>query len=465
MTENIINTENDFSNPTAVPLVLDVEQEIKIPLDTVDDRSEILEHLNKAAVEEYGRPNLSLSKKELEQKQHLKDWENLDIIDKSFKKGEIDKETRDFLYEYYQDSSKIYDDFKTSINNLFGCPPKSIKYINLLEGQIDYDTPYFEEHVGPDTTMVYEYEIDAPWRVESQIPEMPMSKIKVLVVMPKMKDVKRAIEKVKIGGKYDLERQKELAKLKPGQSIEDAGLDKAKLRTPLQKMKDILRCSVLAPRYDDVLALYSLSLDAGYATKSSRPSKYLDNDVKNAALFFKNGKNYRDMKNYLHVIDNNTGKRFFSEVQYKMAVQFFRADIKTHLEYEQARKNQQNFYMAQTEGDKLLLNTKIYNHLLNIQRLNSQAFDYYNLSVLKDARVLEDTLKSLGYQPKQGNTFEYCQQLLDSNLLVRSSVALTAETFEKSPAWVKDIYNRYQNNVAKKYLVDLTKVKRNKRGR
>lgn len=455
MTEKTSAENERFSNPPSVPLVLDVEQDIKIPLDTVDNRKEIIDTFNPQDVEEYGRPNLALSRDELIAKLKQKDIQNLRTIDRSFARGDIDEETRDFLYAYYGDSKQIYENFKQSINKLFGCEPKSIKYINLLDGHIDNETAYFEEHVGPSTTMAYEYEIDAPWRLENQIPGAHPEKITITVVMPKMKDVNRAIEKVQKGGKYDLERQKELAKLKPGQTIEEAGLDKAKLRTPLQKMKDILRCTILAPRYDDILALYSYSLDNNLATKSSRPSKYLDNDIKNAQAFFKNAKNYRDMKNYLH-IDSSTGNRqFFSEVQYKTNIQFFRADIKTHLEYEEARKLQQEFYQVPTEGDRQLINTKIYNHLLNIQKLNSKAFEQYNINILQDARKMEDKLKAAGVKSQKDGSFDLCRRLLDANLLVRSSVALTNETFQNSPAWVKDIYNRYYRNIDKKYLVDI----------
>ena len=466
MSEEIADKENQFSDPNSVNLVFDVEQDLKIPLDTVDNRNEMLEHLNKAAIEEYGRPNLNLSKEELEQKRLLKASENLKKIDNSFQKGEIDRETRDFLYDYYINSSELYDEFKHSLNKIFGCPPQSIKYINLLEGKIDEETPYFEEHVGPDTTMVYEYEIDAPWRVENQIPGIVPSKIKIQIVVPQMKDVERAIEKVKINGKYDQERQKELAKLKPGQTIEDAGLDKAKLRTPLQKMKDILRCSILAPRYDDVVGVYNLVMQKGSAVKSSRPSKYLDNDPKNAKLFFENAKNYRDMKNYLPIgIDG--GKRilpFFCEIQYKIKIQFFRADNLTHSIYEKVRRLKENFFKTQLEGDKRLINSQIYLGFLQIQSINSKTFGEYNISVLRDARILEDKLKALGYKSDKDGTFRYCRQLLDNNLLVRSSMALTDETFENSPAWLKDMFNRYPDNITKKYLVNLTKTF-NKKGK
>lgn len=455
MTDKTSAENERFSNPPSVPLVLDVEQDIKIPLDTVDNRKEIIDTFNPQDVEEYGRPNLALSRDELIAKLKQKDIQNLRTIDRSFARGDIDEETRDFLYAYYGNSKQIYENFKQSINKLFGCEPKSIKYINLLDGHIDNETAYFEEHVGPTTTMAYEYEIDAPWRLENQIPGAHPEKITITVVMPKMKDVNRAIEKVQKGGKYDLERQKELAKLKPGQTIEEAGLDKAKLRTPLQKMKDILRCTILAPRYDDILALYNYSLNKGLATKSSRPSKYLDNDIKNAQAFFKNAKNYRDMKNYLHIDSSAANRQFFSEVQYKTNIQFFRADIKTHLEYEEARKLQQEFYEALTEGDKQLINSKIYIHLLNIQKLNSKAFEQYNINILQDARKMEDKLKAAGVKSQKDGSFDLCRRLLDANLLVRSSVALTNETFQNSPAWVKDIYNRYYRNIDKKYLVDI----------
>ena len=292
--------KQEFSDPEAIELILDVE-DIKIPQDTVDNRMEIIDNSNKVDVSEYGRPRLDLTPEEIKEQRSLQEKADLKEINDSYNKGEIDKETKEFLESYFGNPEELYEGFKSSLNALFGCAPKSIKYINLLEGKIDEETPYFEEHVGPDTTMVYEYEIDAPWRLENQIPDNIQERITVRVIVPKMKGVRRAIEKVKIGGKYDLERQKELEKLSSGKVSDVSELDQAKLRTPLQKMKDILRCTVLTPRYDDLVELFNRSVESGNVTKSSRPSKYLDNDVKNAQAFFKNGKNYRDMKNYLHV--------------------------------------------------------------------------------------------------------------------------------------------------------------------
>ncbi|MBQ9732301.1 MAG: hypothetical protein IJV97_04360 [Alphaproteobacteria bacterium] len=465
MVENIKlkANEEEFSDPKSIELVLDVEEDIKIPQDTVDNRIEFIDNATKAEVSEYGRPQLELTPEEIKEQSKLQTQKDLEEINESYQKGEIDKETKEFLENYFGNREELYDEFKNSLNTLFGCPPKSIKYINLLEGKVDEETPYFEEHVGPNTTMMYEYEIDAPWRLENNIPDNVQEKITVKVIIPKMKDVKRAIEKVKIGGKYDLERQKELAKLSSGKVADVSELDLPKLRTPIQKMKDILRCTVLTPRYDDLVALFDRSVESGNVTKSSRPSKYLDNDVKNAQAFFKNGKNYRDMKNYLHINLSN-GERFFSEVQYKTEVQFFRADIKTHLEYEKARNYQQQFFEVKTEGEKLLYNSKIYSHLLNIQKLNSQAFEDYNLSVLQDARKMEDRLKRAGVRPEQDGSYSLCKKLLDANLLVRSSKALTDESFTKVPAWAKDIYNRYKKNVDKKYLVDI-RTQKTKSGR
>lgn len=436
-----------------IPLVLNIEEDIKIPQDTVDNRKEIIDSGSNKKIINYGRPQLNLDIEELNAQQRKIDKDNLAVIATSFAKGEIDEEARHYLMQYYRDGTAVYEHFKESLNGLFGTQPKSIKYINLLTGDIDNDTPYFNEHVGPQNTMMYEYEINAPWRLENQIPGAGGEKISIKVIMPKMKSIERVLEKVRKGGKYDLERQAELKKLEAGQPA-----DQAKLRTPIQKLKDVLRCTILAPRYDDITALYNYGLEMGKTSKSSRPSKYLDNDVKNAAAFFKNIKNYRDMKTYLHVPDQN-GERLFGEVQYKTEVQFFMADIKTHLEYEQARKYQQMFYESLTEGDKKLLNTKIYLCLLNIQKLNSQSFERYNLSVLQDMRKMEDKLKASGCSPTADGTYPLCKQLLDKNLLVRSSMALMDNSFSKSPAWVRDIYRRYYKNIDAKYLVDLRKDK------
>ncbi len=442
------NTANKTEN---VSLVLNIEEDIKIPQDTVDDRKNIIDTGNSRKIRNYGRPKLDLTIEEIKLNQKKLDEENLKVINKSFADGQIDAETREYLIKYYTDGNKIYEEFKKSLNGLLGGQPKSIHYINLLTGKVDNETPYFDEHVSPQNTMMYEYEINAPWRLENQIPAAKGEKIFIKVVMPKMKSIERVLEKVRKGGKYDLERQEELKKQSMGKSV-----DKAKLRTPLQKLKDVLRCTILAPRYDDVLALYNYGLDTQRTIKSSRPSKYLDNDVKHAADFFKNIKNYRDMKTYLRVDDSN-GNRMFGEIQYKTEVQFFMADIKTHLEYEKARKYQQMFYDTMLKGDKKLLNSKIYMCLLNIQKLNSNSFERYNMLVLQDMRKMEDQLKASGCLADADGTYPLCRKLLDKNLLVRSSKALTDDSFSTYPAWVKDVYRRYYQNVDAKYLVDLRK--------
>ncbi|MBE6452653.1 MAG: hypothetical protein E7012_04110 [Alphaproteobacteria bacterium] len=451
--------EQEFSNPDRIKLSTDVEKEVKIPQDTVDNRIDIINNADKAS--EYGRPRLDLTRDELVEEYKKKDIENIQIIEKSFVNGEINIETRDFLINYYQNSYELYEGLKTNLNELLGAEPKNVKYINLLEGKVDEDTPYFDEHVGPDTTMIYEYDIDAPWRVENKFPGSKGEKITIQIVMPMMKDVHRAIDKVKIGGKYDMERKKELEKLKYGKYLDD--LDKRKLRKPIERMKDILRCSILAPRYDDVDSIFKNTFETGKVLKSSRSSKYLDNDAANAEEFYKNSQNYRDNKNYLMINIPKSGQ-FYVEIQYKTDVQFYNADILTHLEYEKARAKQELFYKADTEGDKAVLNNAIYIHKLNIQKINAQAYEQCNFNVLHDIKKLEDKHRAKGINPDKDGTYPLCRELAQKCLLVRSAVALTKDVFEKGTAWERDIKKRYKKIIEGKYLADIRGYK-NKQGR
>ena len=95
--------------------------------------------------------------------------------------------------------------------------------------------------------------------------------------------------------------------------------------------------------------------------------------------------------------------------------------------------------------------------LLNIQKLNSNSFERYNMLVLRDMRKMEDQLKASGCLADADGTYPLCRKLLDKNLLVRSSRALTDDSFSTYPEWVKDVYRRYYQNVDAKYLVDLRK--------
>ncbi len=444
--------DNVYSNPKGISLDFDVD-DIKIPGDAIDNRSDII----KKGIEkfsDYGKPNLDLTTEELKEKYKEKENNDLKQIDKAFAENKIDEKTRDFLYDYFKDSWQKHDDFKKQLNVALGGAPKSIKYINFYDGKIDEETPYFDEHVRPDTTMVYEYEINAPWRPENELPDSKGEKITIRVLKPMMKDVMRTIEKVKIGGKYDLECKKELAKLKPGQTIEEAGLDKRKLRLPYERMRDILRCTILAPRYDDVQAIHDRLIENNLALNSSRPSKYLDNDVKNAEEFFKNSKNYRDNKLYLYV-PTSDNKTLLAEVQGKIETQYFKADILSHFFYEDAREFQEKFHEAETEGDKLLLNRKIYNKMLDIQNVNTQAFTYCNLEVFRDMKFAEERAKASGVKPNEDGTYPVSKKIAEKCLLVRSSIALMPNSFDKYPAWCRDICKRYKDIIAEKYLVKL----------
>ena len=284
--------------------------------------------------------------------------------EESFAKGEFDEETRDTLIEYYQNGEEIYTAFVDSVNEMFSSDPVSKKYINLLEGEVDNKTMYYDEHIGPQSSMILEYELEAPYSVENSIVEIEnqyhaqeaakkgrnfrpkeCAKRRICLILPMMKDVERAIEKVKRGGEYDREYCKEKAKIISGKTPEESGCDMAKLRKPIVKFRDAIRCTVLGPFYEDILNLYNKSLEENKAIKSSRKSKYLSNDTQNREEFFKNLKNYRDMKNYMKVnisedlhnkLETRGKKRnqsnFLAEVQYKTKIQYFEGDVLTHKE-------------------------------------------------------------------------------------------------------------------------------------
>ena len=67
---------------------------------------------------------------------------------------------------------------------------------------------------------------------------------------------------------------------------------------------------------------------------------------------------------------------------------------------------------------------------------------------------MEERLKQANVQPNEDGTYDLCRELAKKNLIVRSSIALTDDTFKDAPAWVLDIVERYPE-VRQKYLVDI----------
>ena len=63
------NTANKTEN---VSLVLNIEEDIKIPQDTVDDRKNIIDTGNSRKIRNYGRPKLDLTIEEIKLNQKIR---------------------------------------------------------------------------------------------------------------------------------------------------------------------------------------------------------------------------------------------------------------------------------------------------------------------------------------------------------------------------------------------------------
>lgn len=435
-----------YSAPENVALDYTPE-ELKISADTVDNREEVIEK-GEDKFADSGRPNLDLMPDEQKKLYKEKEKRDLEAIDKALSDGVIDKVTHDALYKSYENSWEKHQEMVEQIVRMMGGAPKAVKYKNLYNGKTDEETPYFIEHVRPDTSMVLEYEVNAPWRPENELPDSKGEKTTISFVISPLKNVERAIEKVKIGGQYDTERKKELAKLKPGQTPEEAGLSKSKLRLPHERLKDVYRLTILAPFYDDLQAFCNMMVENNWATKSSRPSKYLDNDVSNAEEFYRNSKNYRDIK--LHMPFGNES----AEIQGKLEGQFD-ADTLTHYIYAKTRGLPSKFKTAVTEGYKRLINRKMLNGMRTIQNINTKAYSDYNDKVLSRVKKSEDRARACGVKPDNNGTYAVARKIIKEAFLVRSAVALMPDSFAKSAAWVRDVVKRYWSVIADKYLVKL----------
>lgn len=168
---------------------------------TMDLKSNILDKVQANIEEGYEKNKANDAVKDLTERQsyemqELKDLANLEFIEKSFENGIIDEETKVFLQNCYSDTMYAYGTMYYALSASLGTP-KGIGFRNLATGEV---VPIMRENgrpvseslrcVTPSTSIQIEFE-DSYGNP-------------IYLTLPGMKSAERAVEKVRIGGKYDL---------------------------------------------------------------------------------------------------------------------------------------------------------------------------------------------------------------------------------------------------------------------
>lgn len=371
------------------------------------------------------------SSEEIDAIQKEYDKENCREIFQAYVEHRINQEEVLFLLNYYRDGMKAYREVCRGLYEIYGIP-EQIACMNQLNGELEMHiqkiphvdakknriitvrenvvTNYSLKEVTPFTCMRLEY------RDNENNP--------VYVILPVMKKARRAIEKIQ---DYRVEQMAEVRKI--NESFQQHGdvnrlqQELAGVRGHLDRVNDILRLTITRKYYTGVSKTRSTLTRApnlGVNPAETR-SLFYDNDMKNCAQLKKNGKNYYDDKLYLH-LSLGGGREFKAEVQIKIDA-FYRADLQTHLLYEEQRALEENLKASRKKMSAQEVQRAEYRIEVlkkGIQKINKQANHEYNMMVLEKVRWLEDGYRALRIPPDyQDGTYKACHDLIKSCYMVR----------------------------------------------
>lgn len=371
------------------------------------------------------------SSEEIDAIQKEYDKENCREIFQAYVEHRINQEEVLFLLNYYRDGMKAYREVYRGLYEIYGIP-EQIACMNQLNGELEMHiqkiphvdakknriitvrenvvTNYSLKEVTPFTCMRLEY------RDNENNP--------VYVILPVMKKARRAIEKIQ---DYRVEQMAEVRKI--NESFQQHGdvnrlqQELAGVRGHLDRVNDILRLTITRKYYTGVSKTRSTLTRApnlGVNPAETR-SLFYDNDMKNCVQLKKNGKNYYDDKLYLH-LSLGGGREFKAEVQIKIDA-FYRADLQTHLLYEEQRALEENLKASRKKMSAQEVQRAEYRIEVlkkGIQKINKQANHEYNMMVLEKVRWLEDGYRALRIPPDyRDGTYKACHDLIKSCYMVR----------------------------------------------
>ena len=371
------------------------------------------------------------SSEEIDAIQKEYDKENCREIFQAYVEHRINQEEVLFLLNYYRDGMKAYREVYRGLYEIYGIP-EQIACMNQLNGELEMHiqkiphvdakknriitvrenvvTNYSLKEVTPFTCMRLEY------RDNENNP--------VYVILPVMKKARRAIEKIQ---DYRVEQMAEVRKI--NESFQQHGdvnrlqQELAGVRGHLDRVNDILRLTITRKYYTGVSktrGTLTRAPNLGVNPAETR-SLFYDNDMKNCVQLKKNGKNYYDDKLYLH-LSLGGGREFKAEVQIKIAA-FYRADLQTHLLYEEQRALEENLKASRKKMSAQEVQRAEYRIEIlkkGIQKINKQANHEYNMMVLEKVRWLEDGYRALRIPPDyRDGTYKACHDLIKSCYMVR----------------------------------------------
>jgi len=292
-----------------------------------------------------------LTDQEIKDNQNERDIENLKYIEKKRQEGVIDSDAAKHLSAQYFGTMKKYEKFVLRMINSIG--DKKIKSINpynlKTRKPVESESVYGLKDITPNNPMMIVF-IDERGN-------------DINLYLPGMKSIVRALEKVKIDGKYDQQYKADLASGKPNP------------KKPHERLSDINRCLITAEFKGQLFELSDQLMenttDLVDCEIENRFSNNLS-DKKHRENLIKDPKNRRELKYRFKTKSDGF------EVQYNYNGN---NDIRTHGKYECMRQ-------IKEKDPKLSIpvNRVRYRILAgSIVRDNSSSLEEYNKKTIREA--------------------------------------------------------------------------------
>lgn len=362
--------------------------------------------------------------------QNLFNEYSLNYIEKALKNKQIDEESAAYLRGIYGDAMETYRELYKNITAtlLKEYRPHKIKRLDELGEEpapdeinaIDLDTGVVEEnqivdgyHNNMSKYKEYRAKHITPF-TNMRLTFFDFRDNPVYVILPGLKNVRRAIDKIKIpvydangkliseGGKYYTQYQEEISKIRHRNEI-------AKIEKPYQRLKDVVRMTITRKYYTDTEeTLEMFKKDRQYNVSIHEIKDSFNGNSHDSKKY--NQKNYREKRAYLNMHVNDTP--FKVETQIKIT-KLYEGDIDTHAIYageENAETRDDNLLLITSKNtakkglrfweenldrfkgtaDRLIAKMNIFKKRLAIQKRNKEAIRAYNLQVLDKAFRIED---------------------------------------------------------------------------
>lgn len=318
------------------------------------------------------------------------DRESVEYINQCHASGLISEAGAEHLLTYFEDSMAVGGRFYYALLDVLG-QPQTRKRNDLAPGEID-DRNYSDTYVTPNNSMVLGYSLAAG--------DPDLSDNQMYLTWPGMKNVRRAVQKIQKGGKYERQYQKEAAALvaKYPKGTEGYQKELAKLTPPHLRLMDVLRGTISVPTYEEIDKIINKIIASGKFEIAVTKDKFCANRSAVEKDLYDNKKNYRDKKVCFKYDE------LYFELQFKVQM-LEKADLISHPYYEQLR--QKLFERNNSDPQDIMKQRQLERQIIwlerTIQQINRQGFNDYNTFIMsvalkKDTRLKKEKLNKLRQQ-------------------------------------------------------------------